>query len=66
MLLSVDLEAAQPTDDMTLGDKVAQINNDDDFRHDILQELSKVPPQREIKYKQHPVSFTTNFLSKFN
>ncbi|OCK74783.1 hypothetical protein K432DRAFT_468462, partial [Lepidopterella palustris CBS 459.81] len=47
----------------SLRNKIAQIDNVADFRSYILGFSSEVPPQLgEIKYEQHPVSFTHNCL----
>ena len=53
-----------PTNGYTsLRNRIAQIDNNADFRSDILRFSSEVPPQLgEIKYERHPVSFTFNYL----
>jgi len=50
-------------EDASLRNKIAQIDNDRDFRNHILNFSREVPPQLgEIKYERHPVSFTFNHL----
>lgn len=44
---------------VSLRDKIAQIDNDTDFRTYVLGFSDEVLPQIvEIKYEQHPVNFT--------
>lgn len=60
-LLSKDgIEIAPANEGTSLRNRIAQIDNDADFRSHILKFSSEVPPELgEIKYIRHPVSFTT-------